>query len=222
MFSFSKKPQFYSSKLCTLVYYFIVYGFLTPYYRLVFQARSKGRENIPKGKPVIFASNHSSYHDPPLLSITARKHIAYMAKKELFDVPGLSQIIYHLGAFPVNREKLEISTIKTAKHILKDSYWNMGIFPQGTRIPSGSLDDIKPGFGHLAKAAKAVVIPTFIEIDRGFLSLYGKVTVHFGEPLPQSSDPEEISENWKAAMAKLKGEDYQPPVSVDNQEAPSV
>jgi len=209
-FNFSKKPKFYSSKLCTLVYYFIVYGFLTPYYRLVFQAKAEGLENIPEGKSVIFASNHASYHDPPLLSITARKHIAYMAKKELFEVPGLSQIIYHLGAFPVNRQKLEISTIKTAKHILKDSYWNMGIFPQGTRIFNGSLDDIKPGFGHLAKATKSTVIPVYIDIKRGFLSLFGKVTVKFGEQLPESSDPDEICENWKIAINKLKGVEYQP------------
>ena len=127
-----------------------------------------------------------------------------MAKKELFAIPVFLPIIYHLGAFPVNREKLELSTIKTAKHILGNSYWNLGIFPQGTRIFSGSLEDIKPGFGYLAKVTKSTVIPVYIDIQRGFLPFFGKAIVNFGEQLPASDDPDEICESWKAAITKLK------------------
>jgi 1-acyl-sn-glycerol-3-phosphate acyltransferase len=144
--------------------------------------------------------------------------MAYMAKKELFDVPVLSRLISALGAFPVNRKKLEIKTIKTAKRILSSKRWNLGIFPQGTRVMDGTLGDVKPGFGHLAKATKSTVIPVFIDMKRGRFPFYGKVIVKIGKPLPLSNNVDEIQENWKKAISELAGIEYKKPDLSKNSE----
>ena len=196
---------FYTSFLGIYAQILTIFFFLEPYYSLFFRVETQGIENIPTGRSVIFASSHSSYHDPPLMAVALKRSIAYMAKKELFNVPVLSQIINMLGAFPVNRQKLEISTIKTAKHILTTKKWHLGIFPQGTRIMNGSLDEVKPGFSYLAIATKAPVIPVYIDIKRGSRPFYGKAIVKIGKPLPECKDPEQFTENWKAAVAELMG-----------------
>lgn len=199
-----RKNAYYTENTGIIFQYLFIYFILRPYYKIFFRMKTVGEENIPRQQSVIFASTHSSHHDPPLLSSSMKHSIAYMAKKELFDVPILSLIIKALGAFPVNREKLEISTIKTAKHILSTKKWHLGIFPQGTRIFDESLDNVKPGFSHLAKAAKVPVVPVVIDLKKGKYPFYGKVTVKIGKPLSPSNNPEEITENWKAAIEELR------------------
>ncbi len=204
----NKDNSFYDSKVGLIFQSFFVNCMLFPYYKLLFKIEVKGRENIPSKEALIFASTHTSHHDPPLLATATRKHIAYMAKKELFDIPVLSQLISALGAFPVNREKPEIKTIKTARRVIASKRWNLGIFPQGTRIPDGSLDSVKSGFSHIARITKSTVVPVYIDFRWGKYPIYGKIVVHIGKPLPVSDNAEEIEENWKKAVSELAGREY--------------
>jgi 1-acyl-sn-glycerol-3-phosphate acyltransferase len=184
--------------------YLFTHLMLIPYYKLFFRMEVHGRENIPSKDGLIYASSHGSYHDPPLLAAATELHIAYMAKKELFDVPVLAEAITGLGAFPVNRKKLEISTIKIAKRILKSRGWNLGIFPQGTRVMDGTMGDVKPGFSYLAKTTGVPVLPVYINVKHGLFPFYGKVVVQIGEPLPPSDDVDEIQKNWENAIIEMK------------------
>ncbi len=201
----SERKNFYNSSIGIIAQKLTIFFFLFPYYKIFFGLETFGKENIPAGRSLIFASSHSSYHDPPLLAVALNKPVAYMAKKELFNIPVLRQVINILGAFPVNRKKLEVSTIKTAKHLLGTDKWNLGIFPQGTRIADGSLDRLKTGFSHLAKATKAPVVPVYIDMKKGAIPFYGKAVVKIGKPLPNSDDPAQIAANWKAAISELMG-----------------
>ena len=99
---------------------FAVNYFISPYYYLSYKIKITGKKNIPKDKPFIVMPNHLSNFDPPLISVVFHDtRIAYMAKKELFEVPFLKQLIYLLGAFSVDREKIEKTTIKATKEIIK-------------------------------------------------------------------------------------------------------
>lgn len=198
----------YNNRVKEIVQKIVVYFFLRPYYKIFFKMEVQGKENLPEKQSVILAATHSSYHDPPLLSSATVKPVSYMAKKELFKVPVLSQMITILGAFPVNREKLEVSTIRTAKHILTTENWNLGIFPQGTRIKPGIVCDIKPGFGYLAKVTKSTIVPVLLQVQRGRFPFYGKTIVKIGKPLPHTSNPEEISQNWITAINELADYEY--------------
>ncbi len=214
--------SFYDSNIGLIFQSLFVTFMLRPYYSLFFRMEVHGMENVSRGEPMIFAANHASYHDPPLLAAATGMHIAYMAKKELFDVPVLSQLISALGAFPVNREKPEIKTIKTAKRIIASKRWNLGIFPQGTRIMDGTLGSVKPGFSLIAKATKSHVVPVYINLKRGKYPFYGKIVVKVGKPLPPSDNAEEIHENWINAVSKLSGIEYVKPETADNQESATL
>ena len=88
----------------------MLYGLLriifTFVYSVIFPTTVKGKENIPKEGAVILAANHLSNWDPPLVGTFIPRHLAYMAKEELFKVPILKNILENVHTFPVKREVL--------------------------------------------------------------------------------------------------------------------
>ena len=141
----------------------VVYG---TYYRIACGMRITGRKNVPKDRFFIVASNHVSAIDPFLVIDAIGRHVAYMAKQELFEKPIARFFLHNLGAFAVNREKLGVSTIKTAIGIKKTN-WVLGLFPQGTREINGNMDNVSRGFAGLAKTLKCDILPVGI-VGAGF------------------------------------------------------
>ena len=130
-----------------------------------------------------------------------------MAKEELFHVPVLFLLFFNfLGAFSVNREKLEIATIRSAKAALTTS-WLLGIFPEGTRIKGGKIGNINKGFGYLAKATQSEIVPIGII---GSDTKCGKLIVRIGKPIPVPKNPEEAIDQWGKAISELTGLEYSP------------
>lgn len=178
------------------------------YFKTFFRAEIRGLENIPKEGKFIIASTHSSYFDPFIVVWATRIPVAFMAKEELFHVPVLSQAIQLLGAFSVNREKLEVSTIKSAKNIIDKTEWMLGIYPQGTRVQGRKVGKINPGLGYLAKLTKAQVIPMVIDFRRPVCPFFGKLIVSIGAPLDVAENPEELLDKWGQTVADLSGYEY--------------
>ena len=126
-----------------------------------YKLKVKGKENLPKDRNYILASNHVSEMDPPFIASATNKHIAFMAKKELFEDDKRSWIIKRLGAFSVDREKPELATFKTVRDIFKTS-WPLGIFPEGGTKKNKKIENIRKGFVKIAKHAKADIVPVSI------------------------------------------------------------
>ncbi len=191
------------TKMRGFLHYLIIYFILYPFFKIFYRVEVEGRENIPKDKSIIVASNHLSYFDPVIVSLAMKKPVAYMSKVELFHVPVLSQIIQTLGAFAVNRDKLEIATIRSAKAILTTD-WFLGIFPEGTRIKSGKIGKIQKGFGYLAKSTNSDILPMGIV---GSNTCCGKLRIKIGKPITVG-DPEEMIEKWVLSISELTGFEY--------------
>lgn len=163
----------------------------------------KGKENIPRdGKRYLYAANHVSQFDPPIVAFAVRKTIAFMAKAELFDPKDklLSWLVIHLGAFAVNRSKPEISTFKTLKE-LSNTKWDLGVFPQGGTFPYGtSLSQVKKGFATIAKKAELDIIPmaisNFSNYPKGLKFKQQTFDVHIGKPISHELSEDEIIKQW--------------------------
>lgn len=182
-----------------------VWIFVVPYVITFFRVKIVGRENIPKGESFLVAPTHSSYLDPELVSFATQRPIAYMAKKELYDVPILCPIIVALGTFAVDRNKLEIATIRTAQAIMKTKRWILAMFPQGNRDLPGKITKINPGFAYLARAAKAKILPVSIKGANGFskIPFSKKLVIKIGEPFAPSKDLADTMKQWCEAIVKL-------------------
>lgn len=211
---FSKvKPENYST-FKKAFQYFVIYFISYPFFKFFFRAEIHGRENVPNDGAYIVASNHSSYFDPFIVCLATKRSVAFMSKEELFHVPVLSPLIQALGAFAVNREKLEISTIKSAKDILSKTKWLLGIFPEGTRVRDKKVGKINTGFGYLAKATKTKILPVGIDFRRPICPLFGKLVVRIGELIEVSDNPEEVLEKWGSSISELTGFEYNKEYSI--------
>jgi len=207
------KPETYNW-LRVAFQYFIIYFVSRPFFKVFFRVEIHGRENVPEDGAYIVASNHASYFDPFIVCMATRRSVAFMAKEELFHVPVMSQLIQLLGAFSVNRGKLEVSTIKSAKEILKKTKWLLGIFPEGTRVKDKRVGKINAGFGFLAKATKTNVLPVGIEFRRPFSPIFGKLVVRIGKVIELTDNPQDLLEKWGESIAELTGYAYDKEYSI--------
>lgn len=192
----------YQALWCTLI--------AIPIFWFFYKFEIKGRENIPKGKKFICAANHVSYFDPFLVSVAVMKPIAYMAKKELFENGGFFTFnMDWLGAFAVNREKLEVSTIKTVKELYKTN-WLLGIFPQGGIRRNYTIENINKGFAVIAKAAKWDILPISITgcEKYNYVPFGAKVIVQIGKPISHELSQDEIIERWSKEVAEMSNYKY--------------
>jgi 1-acyl-sn-glycerol-3-phosphate acyltransferase len=141
-----------------LLYHLFKWSVVSPMLRLYFRGRVYGAEQVPMTGKLIVVANHASDFDPPLLSAAVRRPVSYMAKEELFQVPGLSQAIQLYGAYPVKRGSPDRSAIREALKQL-DQGWAVGIFLQGTRTADGRIPNPKIGAALIAAKAQATLLP---------------------------------------------------------------
>lgn len=192
-----------------LYYTFFVFFIVWPVTKLMYNIKIEGRENVPKDSNVIYAGNHVSYIDPPLVTLATQKFIAYMAKQELFtdDNKLLRFLVHSLGAFAVNREKPELATFKTVKAVFNTKRWSLGIFPQGRIIKEPVIENITKGFVMFAKKFKADIVPVAVCGFDGYAKkLFEKhITVKIGKPIPYTLDEDEIVKEWAKQICEFTG-----------------
>lgn len=187
-----------------LTQFIAIYFFLAPFYYLFRGLKIYGKENIPKDKkPFIVMPNHLSNLDPPLISsVLLNIHIAWMAKKELYSVPLIGWLITILGAFSVDREKVEKTTIKATKEIVEKN-WCLGMFLEGTRSKTpGILGKPNLGTAYIAKLNNIPILPIGII---GSNKPFGPITVKIGNLFYPLDDLEKA--RWQCAekLAELTG-----------------
>ena len=187
--------------------YIVVYGFFIIFYNFKIEGRKNLPEKVDKNGKYIYAGNHVSIFDPPMVAMAANCPIAFMAKKELFEPSEkLSWLVKRLGAFAVDRTKPEIATFKTVKDVVNTS-WSLGIFPQGGTRPYGKLEGIKKGFVAIAKSAKADIVPVAIANWDGYPKLKPftrrNVTIKIGTPISYKLNDEEIVYEWSRQISEM-------------------
>ncbi len=193
-------------------------------FRLYFRWRVYNPERVPRRGPVILASNHASYVDPPLVGAGLKREINYLAREDLFDYPGLGWLLRHWHVVPVDREG---GGARGLKAILERLLAGGAIilFPEGTRTRNGELQPAKSGIGLTVIKSTAAVVParvfgTFQAFNRHMSWPRPRpVAVKYGQPLlfealraeaRQCSKPrlreiyQQVADEILAAIAKLQ------------------
>jgi 1-acyl-sn-glycerol-3-phosphate acyltransferase len=169
-------------------------------FHTMFRFRVVGGENVPRSGPLIVAANHISNFDPPLLGVALPRPISYMAKKELFAMPVLRQLLPHLYAFPVDRQAGGTAAVRAALRLLKEGR-AVGIFPEGGRNVTGTNEE-KAGAAFLAAASGAPVVPAAIVGSRK-LRPFARVTVVFGEPMRVERNRQSHGDDLEKGAAEI-------------------
>lgn len=121
----------------------------------------RGTGKVPLEGPLIIASNHASYMDPPAIGCCIPRPVGYMARETLFDNPLFGAWIRSLNAFPVDRDGDSRQAIRQACERLAEG-WALLVFPEGTRTVTGHLQEVRGGAGMLAARSGAPVLPVYL------------------------------------------------------------
>ena len=157
-------------------------------FRFYFRWRVFNPDRVPSRGPVILASNHASYIDPPLVGAGVTRHINFLARDSIFRVPVLSAILRSWKVVPVDRDG---GTGRGLKLILRRRGEGGAIilFPEGTRTRHGELNPARSGIGLAVIKSNAPVVPARVF---GTREAYGphmwlprprRLTVKYGHPL---------------------------------------
>lgn len=171
-------------------------------FKIVFSVRFEGRRNIPNGEAVIYASNHRTNADPPLIACRAKGKFAFMAKEELFRNKFFAWLISSLGAFPVSRGKGDMAVLDTAIERLRNGR-SLIIFPEGTRSKDGKVHRGHSGAAVIAAKSQKKIIPVGVVFGER-LKFRTKITVRYGEPIDPNEYIDQPSDPNPRQLVKLK------------------
>jgi long-chain acyl-CoA synthetase len=204
---------------------------ILPLARVFAWLRVEGLEHLASiEKPVVFAANHQSHMDAPVilaaLPARFRYRLATAMAKEFFKphfYPAqhrrlewlTSSLNYYLttlffNAFPLpQREAGARQTLRYIGEVLADGF-SVLIFPEGRRSETGEIDRFRPGIGMIASRLHVPVVPVRLKGLENVLAPSwrmarpGRVHVAFGSPLQLTGDDyEALARQVEEAVRRL-------------------
>jgi 1-acyl-sn-glycerol-3-phosphate acyltransferase len=168
--------------------------------------------------PAIFAANHASHVDTPLLISVIpepwRHRLVVAGAADYFFDTRLKASVFALtlNAVPVERQRVDRSSAKRLAALL-DEGWSLLIFPEGGRSPDGWAQPHRGGAGWLSARTGRPIVPVHVEGTRRVLPRHatklrpGRTKVTFGRPLRGGPDSaRELAERVERAVAALADE----------------
>lgn len=171
--------------------YRIVYGFYMFAQKLsLLSIEYSGLEHIPN-EPCIFAANHQSSFDIPLLGVLAGSspHV-WLARSDIVqDFWFLSFIIKRLTVLvDVSTSRHGMLSLLRISNMVQSSGDHIMIFPEGGRFTTGDVKDFYGGFIILARRLNRPIIPVYIKgvhtvyPPNSWWARWGRIKVIIGQP----------------------------------------
>lgn len=181
-------------------------------FRTLFGLKIIGRENLITEGPVLVASNHQSFLDPPLIGNLYQTEMVFLARKTLFV--GFFKWLYpQWNAIPVDQDRPDMSSLKTIIRKLKEGH-RVLVFPEGARTLDGEIGEAAPGIGLIAAKSGAVIQPVRISgardaLPRGSARIrFARITVSVGPAIrltPEEQRAANGKDDYEKITAKIMG-----------------
>jgi 1-acyl-sn-glycerol-3-phosphate acyltransferase len=200
--------------------FFIVEGPMRAVVKALASPSRRGADRLDAVRgPVIFAANHHSHVDTPLLLTSIpdrwRHKIVVAAAADYFFTNRYTSAASALamGAFPIERTKVSRRSADQAAALIAEG-WSLLIFPEGGRSPDGWGQGHRGGAAYLASRTGVPVVPIHLEgTGRIFAKgdkkpRPGNTTVTFGAPLvaAEGESSTRFAGRIEAAVAGLADE----------------
>lgn len=187
-------------------------GLLYPLLKLMLPGRALGLENLPEKGGYILSFNHRSLLDAPMAFSAIPMYWHFIAKEEFYNSAFFRWLLPRLGVVGVNRENIDLSTIRRVVGLLKNGEV-LGIFPEGTRNRDASDESmlkVKHGAAMFAVRGNACVLPVYIYRRPKF---FRRSYLYIGKPIDLASGVNgpltaeklgELAEQISAGMEEAK------------------
>jgi 1-acyl-sn-glycerol-3-phosphate acyltransferase len=180
----------------------------------------RGAENLRKYPVAVYASNHTSYMDAPVVYAALPFQFRILARKPLWGVPFIGWHLDRSGQIPIDTDNPLASRASLGVGVKAlRSGMPLFVFPEGGRTSDGELRPFLSGAAYLAIRAQVPLVPialcgVFDLLPIHTRHLYpGELTVRVGEPIetkgmtPHQTD--ELTAQLRDAIEALKQQEKQ-------------
>jgi 1-acyl-sn-glycerol-3-phosphate acyltransferase len=171
-----------------------------------------GMENLLRCPVAVYAANHLSYMDTPVLFSAVPFQFRILARQGLWKVPFIGWHLNRSGQIPVDTEDPKASTLKSGVKALKAGM-PLIVFPEGGRAEDGHLSDFMSGPAFMAIMAGVPVVPMAIIGTYELLPMHTRhffpqrVRLAVGEPIETTGYTtkrvSELTERLKTEIGRL-------------------
>jgi 1-acyl-sn-glycerol-3-phosphate acyltransferase len=174
----------------------------------------RGAENLQRFPVAVYAANHTSYMDTPVVFGTLPFQFRILAKKELWSLPFIGWYLNRSGQIAVDTDnpRATLSSLSAGVKALRAGM-PLFVFPEGSRTPDGELKTFLAGAAFLAIRAQVPVVPIALS---GVYDLLPIHTSHFfpceisliaGEPIDTTGmtprHVDELTERLRNEIARM-------------------
>jgi 1-acyl-sn-glycerol-3-phosphate acyltransferase len=119
-----------------------------------------GLERLDTSRPAVYASNHLSYYDTPVLFAKLPFQFRILAKQALWKIPFIGWYLNRSGQVPVdsNSTRSAIASLNRGVTALKGGM-PLVLFPEGGRAETGQLQAFMSGCAFMAIKAQVPLVP---------------------------------------------------------------
>lgn len=150
----------------------------------------RGAENFRKHRVAVYAANHTSYIDTPVIFAALPFQFRILAKKELWKWPFIGWFLRRSGQIPVDTADphAALSSLGAGVRALRAGM-PLFVFPEGGRTPEGELQTFLPGAAYLAIRAQVPLVPVALSGVYDLLPIHARhfypsaLTLEVGAPL---------------------------------------
>jgi 1-acyl-sn-glycerol-3-phosphate acyltransferase len=176
--------------------------------------RVAGLERLDRSRTYVFACNHVSALDIPLLYVYLPFQFRIIAKRELFRYPFLGWHLRRSGQLPIELEntRSSVRSLKRAVESLR-SGMPLVVFPEGGRSRTGQIQPFLKGAFYIAIKAGVDVVPMALAGTYEVLPMNtfhikpGPMELVIGDPIPTSGyslhDIDALAARVQEAVEKL-------------------
>lgn len=151
----------------------------------------RGLERLDRTRSYVFAANHQSIYDIPIVFTALPFQLRIVAKQSLGRIPFMGWHLHLAGHLLVDRSRPGAGVVKKMARLVGEHH-SLIVFPEGTRSVDGEVHRFKGGSFALAVEAGLPVVPITIAGSRHVMTK-GQVTVRPGQVSLTIHDPIETA-----------------------------
>lgn len=189
----------------------------------------RGAENLRKHPVAVYASNHTSYMDTPVVFSTLPFQFRILAKKELWTMPFIGWHLDRSGQIPIDtvNSHATVSSLGAAVRTLRTGM-PLFVFPEGGRTPDGAIQPFLAGAAFLAIRAQVPLVPIALSGVYDLLPIHTRhfypceISLTVGEPIPTTGltirQTDELNTRLRQAIEDLTAKSASASTSVPTQQ----